>query len=269
MNKYGKYIAPIVLVFLLVTTFLVIAVPEGADVSRHASSRHENATVKTMSGGLGALAGNVTLINITAAAVTRTWFGYYGNVSGTLVLQNSGGSNLYSWTMASPGGKVFASNSTIPDWTDIFCWNTSSLGTEGLTPAEWNTKYGSTNGDYDNITNTFDGSYVYSTFYVGNKEFAAAGANDGSNYLCPAQRLFNESGAKGTDQYEEVILQQSTWGATNNDPPLIYTSLIETSSTALGFDGGDHDFQMIVPDDGHGTDAVVTTYYFYVELESS
>jgi len=257
------------IIFTLLCLAFAIALPEGADISRHESSRHENATVKTMSGGLGALAGNVTMVNITAEAVTRTWAGYFGNVSGTLVLQSSGGSNLYSWAMTSPGGKVFASNSTIPDWTEVYCWNISTLGTEGLTQPEWNTKYGAITGDYDNISNTFDATYVYETFYVGNKEFAASGANDNSNYLCPASRLYNESGAKGTDQYEEVILQNAVWGATNNDPPLIYVALIEAASSGLGFDGRDHDFQMMVPDDGHGTDSTVSTYYFYVELESS
>ena len=34
-----------------------------------------------------------------------------------------------------------------------------------------------------------------------------------------------------------------------------------------GFDDNPHDFQMIVLEDGHGTDTATDTYYFWVELE--
>ena len=47
---------------------------------------------------------------------------------------------------------------------------------------------------------------------------------------------------------------------------VIFASIIEEASV-LGFDDRDHDFEMLVLEDGHGTDLATTTYYFYVELE--
>ena len=46
---------------------------------------------------------------------------------------------------------------------------------------------------------------------------------------------------------------------------VIFTSILEDSKEA--FNGNLVDFQMIVPEDGHGTDTDVTPYYFFIEIE--
>ena len=252
-------------VFLL-SAIIGFSIPEGGQVSWHNSTRHNATAPKTMDGNLGAMAGNITYVNITAVGISRTWAGYYGNVSGTLVLQTFGGSNMYSWTMAAPYGKVLASNSTISDWTGVYCWNTSVATAQGLHISEWNTKYGANDEDYDSINNTFSPSGSFETFYIGNKEFGhnLAGTDDDS--CCPMIQLYNKSGVGQGTNYQEIILQEGAQGAANPQPALIYVSII--NSSAYGFDGTQIDFQMIVPDDGHGTDADTDTYYFYVELEA-
>ncbi len=46
---------------------------------------------------------------------------------------------------------------------------------------------------------------------------------------------------------------------------IIFTSLLEQN--LAGFDNKTHDFEMLVLEDGHGTNVATTTYYFWLELE--
>ena len=80
---------------------------------------------------------------------------------------------------------------------------------------------------------------------------------------CISTRIFGDNGVGVNNEYEEVLLYDPL-GDT-----VIFTALIEEDLTDLirGFDGGDYDFQMLVLEDGHGTDTATTTYYFFVELE--
>ena len=61
------------------------------------------------------------------------------------------------------------------------------------------------------------------------------------------------------NNFEEALLYEP------NSQSVIFTSIIDED--VLGFDGRTHDFEMIVLEDGRGTDTATTTYYFYVELE--
>jgi hypothetical protein len=47
---------------------------------------------------------------------------------------------------------------------------------------------------------------------------------------------------------------------------VIFVSILDEEGP-LGFDAASHDFEMLVLEDGHGTDTLTTSYYFYVELQ--
>ena len=66
---------------------------------------------------VSALAGNVTELNITSLTQTQTWQGYYGNVTGTIVLDDAENWTLYSWNLAEPQGEIYASNSSTVIWS--------------------------------------------------------------------------------------------------------------------------------------------------------
>ena len=108
-------------------------------------------------------------------------------------------------------------------------------------------------------------TYGNYSLYCSDSDFDGDGVENNDD-LCPAVQLYNESesAAAATHQYEEIILQYGS--VPSDDPPLIYVALIEPDG--LGLDGRQIDFEIIVPDDGHMNDTVVTPYYFYVELEA-
>ena len=71
-------------------------------------------------------------------------------------------------------------------------------------------------------------------------------------------QIYDSTGSGVDNHFEEVLL----WDGVD----VVFTSLLESDSVN-GFDGKDHDFEMLVLEDGHGTDKEVTPYYFYVEIQ--
>ena len=53
---------------------------------------------------------------------------------------------------------------------------------------------------------------------------------------------------------------------TDGSDRIIFASLLYEGDP-VGFDGDKHDFEMLVLENGHGTNTAVTVYYFWVELE--
>lgn len=255
------------LVALFGLPLLSAVVPFGAS-----ASPNENQTAPADSAGShAAIAGNVTDIDLTAYTTTQSWQGYYGNVSGTIQLADASDNVLYNWSLASPEGEVYAANSSAVTWTNIQCLNFSAAGTfaddsanrggtsqYGLNLAQIEAWYGIASDDVDGFNETFDtdGSLpgndgTHDLFYANNLQFA-----DGE---CLSANIFRQ-GSGQDDYFEEVLLYDP-----DNVVP-IFTALLEEIDTA-GFDGAYHDFQLIVPENGHGVDVSTTTYYFYVELE--
>ncbi len=221
-----------------------------------------------------AIAGNVTEINVQGFSTTQTWSGFYGNITGTIQLANGADYVLYNWTLASPRGEIYASTGSSVKWTTIQCFNMTGLGTDtglcntaqyagatcdtGMNVDQLESLYGINAGDIDGVNETFalkgtqaqGKSFNHTRFYTNNLEFAEA--------ECPSVHLFGSAGQ--TDSlFEEVLL----YDPSANKP--VFASLIDDS--ALGFDGRRYDFEMLVLEDGHGTNTASTTYYFYVELE--
>lgn len=193
-----------------------------------------------------AIAGNVTEIIITSITTTQTWAGYYGNVTGSIVLDDAQSNSLYSWDLDEATGEVYAARGAL-DFTsgNIICANSTHIQQE-----ENNLSVTATAKDGVNET------FIYNThpgFMVGDTIIAA----DECNYT--ASTYVND-GVDITRTFNETILHDKTNNLT------IYTALLTNAQDGFKIGGERYDFQMLVGEDGHGnTDT--TTYYFYVELQ--
>ena len=218
------------------------ALPTGPDgsITPISSSRYSESSAKTAD----AIAGNVTEINLNANAVTQTWQGYFGNITGNIVLGDSSNNTFYNWALANPKGEIFATKTaSVPAWTSVRCSNVTEISAE-------DTALGTNESrDSDSINNTF-AARVHNSFFVGSVSIPQNN--------CYSTNLYNATGAQSV-YFKEVLLSDAA------SHGVIYTGLLDNN--APGFDGKTHDFQIIVGENGHNGDTTTTPYYFYLELE--
>ncbi len=224
-----------------------------------------------------AMAGNVTNLTINGISQTRHWQGYYGEITGTITLDDAQNWTMYDWYNDEPRGEVYAvpniSAATPPTWSTVKCFNYSEPqgGAEwpdddhaenGTILARWEWFYNMSWADPDGINETFD-DYDHPAFSVGDYPIAADS--------CPSIYTFVEDQAQ-SDKFSEILLQ-------TDNSQIIYATIIENDNAPnrtdpIGFDGLSHDFQMLVGEDGTSFDGATgqinlqtTTYYFYLDLE--
>lgn len=257
---------------------LTFALPTGPkDITGNTEYRLDSYAPITVN----ATAGNITEMNINAWSVTRTWQGYFGNVTGTIVLADQNNATLYDWSNTNPNGRVYATiHSGAIDWPGIACATKNVLDVK---EAEFTlTNETDRNGNYpiDSVNNTFvnstdytrtDGTSPrtvqwanYSTFWVGPVQINGTGLA-GECFTAvlhnsTAVDQSNQSAGNDQNHWREILLADAA--GTGN---VVYTAILEQNY--VGFDSKPHDFQMIVGENGHGTDVTATPYYFYVELE--
>lgn len=257
----------IILTFIFLTIFIgasfVIAVePFGANVNPISPS---NRSTPDAPQGIPAIAGNVTELSIFGYSITQSWQGYFGNVTGTIMLADSSDSVMYNWSLASPEGEIYASTNNSILWNYVQCFNftadgtyaddrgnaggTSQYGTN-LTILE--NMFGISGDDVDGVNETFTLLGTgHNNFYTNNFQF--------SEGECRNTQIFSNAGIGEDNKFEEVLLYEPTTSS------VIFTSLL--NENVIGFDNKPHDFEMLVLEDGHLTDTSTTNYYFYVELE--
>jgi len=230
----------LIFIVLVLSISIVVAAPTGpSSTTNLGSSRYSTSAAANIS----AVAGNVTELNFVANTVTQTWQGYYGNVTGKILLGNLNNQSMYDWNLTSPSGQIYATRViAVPSWTNIRCANQTEINTEDTTLGV------NASVDQDAVNRTFLNTTSFSAFYVG-------GVNINTSQNCRAVQLYNSSGISAAN-FGEVLLSD-----TSN---MIYTGLI--SNPALGFDNRSHQFEMIVGENGHLGDSTVTPYYFYLEL---
>jgi hypothetical protein len=257
----------IVFLFILFSVILINIVfvsavePFGVNVTNLSSVRAPQDAPQ----GIPAIAGNVTELSIFGYSITQSWQGYFGNVTGTIMLADQSDKMMYNWSLASPEGEIYASTNDSIVWNYVQCLNftadgsyiddkvnaggTSQYGTN-LTILE--NMFGISYDDVDGIDETFTllGS-GHNTFYTNNFEFSSG--------QCRNTEVFSNAGYGEEDKFEEVLLYEPTTSS------VIFTSIL--NENVLGFDNRQHDFEMLVLEDGHLTDTSTTPYYFYVELE--
>jgi len=177
--------------------------------------------------------GNITNADLTASTLTDKWAGYFGNVTGMLILRkNSDGWDLYNWTYApGAGGEVCASTNTAFSFT----------GAQAATQANINTAWSFDSTDADDAVDTFnDGTCYDLVFAQGTVQNAIKATH------------------MGYSDYETCGITDSDGGTNKND--FAFCTNMSQGKNYLNVSVG---YELIVPtQEGTGTE----TYYFYVEL---
>jgi len=268
INKmiFRKNLTVFIFVSVLVMSFSFVIVsaiqPNGASVTPGNTGTAPNDTA----GSNNAYAGNVTELTIFGYSTTQTWQGYFGNVSGTVQLADSNNNVLYNWTMASPSGEVYSSTNSSISWNNIQCFNFTADETyaneagnggttnlHGLNLTGLENRFNVVSSDVDGVNETFDllGAGTHNTFNTANNGFSIG--------ECRNTRVYDSSGTGVNNNFEEVLLYEPSTRS------VVFTSLLDNNLS--GFDNKPHDFEMLVLEDGHGTNVATTPYYFFVELQ--
>ena len=257
-DKTGVNTMIIVLIIMTLILFmkLISAAPNGATINFTKSSSF-GAQDSTMS--IDAYAGNVTEINIYGASITQSWQGYYGNVSGGFELADGAGNIFYNWSSISSSGQIYASVNSSIIWTNIECFNFTANGSYyddsanrggyslfGMNSSQLDSIYNIDSNNVDGVENTFIFNN-HRTFYCNGLRFDSG--------KCHNIKIMNST---GDGVFEEVLLYAP------DNKQVVFASLLQPKT--IGFDNLPHDFQMMVLDDGHGTNTAPTTYFFYIEL---
>ncbi|MFH1505728.1 MAG: hypothetical protein ABIE94_01930 [archaeon] len=223
------------LIYAIATT-TVLADPIGTNVTVLSTGRG----TALGNGSINAQAGNVSALNINDTHITDNWAGFYGNVTGNIILESAAGDTFYDWQNASPGGEIFAARAASIDWSSIACAVQANVTAE-------ETALSITTADRDSINNTFHenmSSGTHNAFSVGTTDFIAN--------ACVWRTNGYVSGAAQTTIFDMVML--------NSVSNAVYTAILNQDQA--GFDGSDSDFQLLVPVTTEGTEA----YYFWAEL---
>jgi hypothetical protein len=204
-----------------------------------------------------AIAGNITWLTITGVSQTRAWQGYWGNVTGYITLSDANNFTFYNWSAAEPRGYLYATLANrvgTLSWLDVVCF------AHPTDSANFDTFYGITPTDYDNVSNTYnttlDALTTPQTVYIVNNSFTT----------CPATTIWQNNNYQG-DNFVNYLMRDTTGG---NDA-WVFGTIIENKNindkTDLPcYNGEQCDFQLLVAENGHGTDTSVTPYYFWVDL---
>ena len=236
-------------VLLLVLVIGVAAAPTGPDNLDVTSSSRRTLTATATA---PAQAGNVSELKINTTTVTQGWQGYYGNITGTIVLDDASNNSMYTWDLADPEGEIYATrdNDGI-NWAsgNIICANISHIESEEST-LNFNKGVGQ---DVDGINETFK-EITHPAFNVSNTGFI-------SNQCNFSVSTYVDDAVDASRKFNETLLYSKS------DGYLIYTAFI-VQGGADGFKTGTtkYDFQMLVAEDGHQGDTSTTDYYFYVEI---
>lgn len=228
MKRNIVFLMALFLVSLL--AYAAYAEPSGANVTEVSESTWGGDSPEANV----AQGGNITGLAVSGKSKSQVWQGYFGNVSGNVTLADSAGDQLYSWALTNVTGEIYASRSNAVTWASI-------SGEEDCTVDETLTKLGP-----DKVSNTFTNASLTTPWQIGDVNVSAA---------C-STHTYNATGPQ-THIWQEIILDDGV-------NSVYATQLLNNSLTAgEGFNGGTHNFQMIVPEQ---KGAPTTTYYFYIEF---
>lgn len=244
-NNYREHghllIALLVSVIFIFTLYpSVFAVPQGP-VLTYIS----NTTAATQTANRSDAKGQIITVSMTLNQQDQKWKAYVGNVTGSLVLDNSNALSIYDWALSSIAGEVYATRSSSVSWGNVYCANGTVVSTEGAA-------LGMADTAVDSINRTFNYT-THRSFVVGSINITNSTCKSTATYINDSAQFINES----TGRFQEILLKDNTTGS------LIYTTLLEID--ALSYNGAStFDFQMLVAENETGTSPLM--YYFYVEL---
>ena len=247
-----------VVAFIIFTMIAIsaFASPEGPGQVTRTSNQIRTTAIDNSSGGaiIPAQGGNVTSLSVNSTKVSQRWQGYYGNITGSITLDDANNKTLYSWDLASPQGEIYASNGSeigAVSWSKVFCFNYTNNLSNGVVPLQ---KFNGTDVERMIGANAYDRDSFNSTFqsyFSGSFQVGTTTIDDTDS--CMKTNLYANDAAQSTDFIEVVLTDNSS---------LIYTALLEQDAT--GFQGAAVDFEMLVGENADNPNP--TTYYFFVEL---
>ncbi|MEM3374020.1 MAG: hypothetical protein QXE31_02245 [Candidatus Woesearchaeota archaeon] len=209
--------------------------PQGANLTNLGSERGNSTSV----GVEIAQQGNITPINLESKIITNAWQGYYGNISGQIILESPDNKRFYDWQINEPKGQVYATRAQDVNFATINCTSELQIQQEELFLGKQST-------DSDSVNNTFNQT-LHPSISVGSIIIP--------QNTCRSTNM-NVNGNSQNTNFYEILLSDSA----NN---IIYTALID--SNKIGFDNNIYDFQMLVGENGQDS-IETTTYYFFLEL---
>jgi hypothetical protein len=168
-------------------------------------------------------------------------------------LDDSNNFTFYNWTAAEPRGQIYATLNTTITWNSIECYDFSNDS-----GANWDTietYYDIAWDNVDGVNETY-ATTGHPSFQVGFRTMTS----------CPTTYVYQNDAAQ-TENFVNVLLYDPLLP----DTGWVYTTLIENKTSGsfndlVCYNGQPCDFQILVNEDGHGTDTSPTTYYFWVEL---
>lgn len=231
----------IILIILGIAFFsnrtFVAAAPQGASITYNYT---ENATTRVADSHTAA-GGSFTTLILNITSQTSKWKAYVGNVTGSLTLDNSNNMTIYNWALTVIQGEVYVSRNNTINFSSLTCANRGNITTE-------DTYLGINSSSDDSINKTFNQSI--------HRQFVIGGTGTISNSSCFAIATYiNDTSQPASENatFQEILLSDGTTP--------VFVALLNDNKQ--GFDFGNYDFQLIVPDN---PTAVSTTYYFYAEL---
>ena len=185
--------------------------------------------------------------------------GYYGNITGTITLDDALNETLYNWQLIAPQGEVYAANFSSVTWSGVYCVNVSGIRPNNGTQAgavvystnysEVEKRFGINETDKDGLNETFNDTYS-SSFQTGTVAFT------GSSGCSVVHPYVNEAYATS---WNEVLLSDNT--------SIIFTAVVRNDASNFQAGSSTSDFEMMVLQNGHAEASGSTSpYYFFVEL---
>jgi hypothetical protein len=233
----------VLMVVLLGVVFAVRALPEGAQVLVAGGETRST----PVPGNVTADAGNVTNVNVTSNSQTQAWQGFFGDVNGSLVLEDASGDLFYSWNLSNTSGEVYASRDNAINFANIFPHNNCS--TDNIL-----TNFGVT----DSVNNTYTAS-TNRAVTVGSIAINASSACATYTYVndSPQSAFFHDLILTDDPNVNATGQPNATLGGNTT----VYVALIE--GNIAGFDSNAHDYQLLVP---VNRTSGFNIYAFYAEL---
>ena len=216
-----KILLALAVFFVLVGT--ASAAVNNASVTVGAESSYNSAVG---AGNASVAAGGTSQVDVQSTQSTGRWAGFYGSITGTIVLADATSHWFKNWTVSNVAGAyVYASNASNPDFSTLTAASTAD-------EPSWLNKTGAA----DNFQNTF--AQAESRTFNGNSVTA--------NYT----ETYNNA---GTETFKTYALKDGS-------SDLIWAALAQND--VAGYNGNTVDYQLLVPVNG----AAATNYYFFLEL---
>src|SRR3989339_761148 len=103
----GRHLLAALCAILLLGAGIAAATPIGPS-SLQVLNSSSRTLPPTSNSSIDARGGNVTQVNIDALSITKTWQGYYGNITGNIHLDDAANQSFYIWGNGTLTGEVYA-----------------------------------------------------------------------------------------------------------------------------------------------------------------